>query len=90
MGRKKPTPTTLFDEYERNDDGYKKRAGNLYEFLNRCAGADWDAVRREAERWYAAFDDPERELLRRFRKNKDAQHLPAWWELYVIAAPAGG
>ena len=30
-----------------------------------------------------AFDDPERELLGRFRKNKDAQHLPAWWELYV-------
>lgn len=47
-------------------------------------------MRREAERWYAAFDDPERELLGRFRKNKDAQHLPAWWELYVIAAPAGG
>jgi len=39
MGRKKPTPTTLFDEYERNNDGYKKRAESLYEFLNRCAGA---------------------------------------------------
>jgi hypothetical protein len=83
MGRKKPTPTTVFDEYERDNDGYKKRAESLYEFLNRCAGAEWDAVRRETERRYAEFDDPKRELLGRFRKNKDDQHLPAWWELYL-------
>jgi len=83
MGRKKPTPTRLFDEYERNNDGYKRRAESLYVFLNRCAGAEWDAVRRETEQWYAEFDDPNRELLGRFRKKNDAQHLPAWWELYV-------
>lgn len=45
---------------------------------------EWDNVRREAERWYAEFDDPSRDLLRRFRRKKeDEQHLPAWWELYV-------
>jgi hypothetical protein len=36
----------LFDQCERSNDGYKKRAESLYAFLNRCAGAEWDAVRR--------------------------------------------
>jgi hypothetical protein len=83
MGRKKPTPTTLFDEYERTNDGYMKRAEDLYGFLDRCARPEWEEVRREAELWYAEFPEPKRDLLRRFRKNKVDQHLPAWWELYV-------
>jgi hypothetical protein len=83
MGRKKPTPATLYDDSERTNDGYMKRAEGLYKFLNRCARPEWEEVRRETERWYAEFPDSERDLLRRFRKNGVEQHLPAWWELYV-------
>lgn len=73
----------MFDEYERDNDGYMKQAESLYAFSNRCAGPEWEAVRCEMERWYAGFDDPNHELLGRFRKKRDEQHLPAWWELYV-------
>jgi len=83
MGSKKPKPTTLFDDSERIDDGHMKRAEDPYKFLNRSARPEWGEVRREIERWYAEFPDPERDLLRRFQKNKVDQHLPAWWELYV-------
>jgi hypothetical protein len=83
MGRKKPTPSTLFDEYQRTNDGYMKRAEDLYGFLDRCARPEWEEVRREAELWYAEFPEPKRDLLRRFRKKTIEQHLPAWWELYV-------
>jgi hypothetical protein len=83
MARKKPTPSTLFDERERDNNGHKKWAESLYGFLNRCAGPEWDEVRHETERWYAEFPEPKRDLLRRFRRKEDEQHLPAWWELYV-------
>jgi hypothetical protein len=82
LGRK-PAPTMLFDECEHTNDAHKKQAENLYEFLNRCARPEWEAVRRETERWYAEFPEPKRDLLRRFRKKEVDQHLPAWWELYV-------
>ena len=58
MGRKKPTPTTLFDNSERSNDGYMKRAEGLYKFLNRCARPEWEEVRRETERWYAESETP--------------------------------
>ncbi len=81
---KKPTPTTLFDDRDREDYGHKKWAESQYGFLNRRAGQNGttlDAKRSVGTRslmtlaaiCYAVF----------FAEKEDEQHLPAWWELYV-------
>ena len=74
---------TLFDEFARSDTAPKSHTESMFRFLNRRAGSSWDRVRREAEKWYAAFPDVDRKLRNRFREDDVHQHLPAWWELYT-------
>src|SRR5438034_11101661 len=78
----------LFDSVERIDSSQCRHAEATFAFLNRVAGAYWDAVRAVTEWWYEDYTrdaTPEQaaHLRERYRSSLPKQHHPAWWELYL-------
>ncbi|HEU4702922.1 MAG TPA: hypothetical protein VFS37_10610 [Conexibacter sp.] len=58
-----------------------------YAFLDRAAGARWDAVRGELDRWFARLPAVARADLRnRFAQPAELDHAGAFWELWVHEA----
>jgi hypothetical protein len=79
----KPAPDKLFDDCQRTDASPARDIEPSFNFLNRSAGAFWDNVRSELERWYAEYPDASCDLRSRFQDSDEHQHLAAWWELYT-------
>jgi hypothetical protein len=74
--------SALFDEFERTDPTPALYAEDSFVFMNRAAGAVWQRIRDELERWDAAFPE-DTDLRQRFRSRDPRQHYAAWWELYL-------
>lgn len=77
-------PDRLFDEGVRTDPQPGYYGEDTFTFLNRVDQPFWARIRAELERWFAALPRTHADDLRgRFRKRVAAQHLGAWWELYL-------
>ncbi|KLO33708.1 hemin-binding protein [Mycobacterium haemophilum] len=61
----------------------KRPTESDFQFLNRVAGEPWDVTRELLEAWYRDYDDTDNDLRGRFRDPTTAQHMGAWWELYI-------
>jgi hypothetical protein len=79
----KPAPDKLFGDFQRTDSSPARDTEPSFDYLNRSAGAFWDNVRTELERWYAEYPDASRDLRSRFQDPDEHQDLAAWWELYT-------
>ena len=75
----------LFDDFERTNPRPRGHEESVFSFLNRVDQPFWQRIRDELERWYADYPDVQRgfDLRQRFRRPEPAQHLGAWWELYL-------
>lgn len=72
----------LFDDVHRFPPPRRPTESD-FQFLNRAAGEPWDAARELLEAWYQDYGDSDNDLRGRFRNPAKAQHVGAWWELYV-------
>jgi hypothetical protein len=79
----KPAPDKLFGDFQRTDSSPARDTEPSFDYLNRSAGAFWDNVRTELERWYSGYPDANCDLRSRFQDPDEHQHLAAWWELYT-------
>lgn len=77
--------TSLFDNDVERLPPPKRPTESDFAFLNRAAGAPWDALRDLYETWYRDYPDADNEFRNRFRDDKPSQHVGAWWELYNFA-----
>jgi hypothetical protein len=73
----------LFDDVTRTDPSPASHTEDSFSFLNRNSGPVWTRIRDELEAWYSDFPDADGDLRARFRDRAPAQHLAAWWELYL-------
>jgi len=74
----------LFDSLSRNDQDPALYAEPHFDYLNRSARPEAQAIRRLLERWYSRFPEEGRhDLRKRLRSRKDSDHLAAFFELYL-------
>ena len=75
---------TLFDDIARTDGSPAPRAESAFGFLKRVDRPYFAAVRNLLEDWFTRFPaDARKDLQRRFRSDDGAEHLAAFWELYL-------
>lgn len=75
---------SLFDSSDRTDPSPAYDTESSYHFLNRVARPQWELVRRLVEEWFADYPaSAQPDLRSRFQSDDYAQHMGAWWELYV-------
>jgi hypothetical protein len=74
----------LFEDFERTDPPPGTRSESLFHFLNRVAGADWEAVRVLMNDWFTRWPtDAQADLRGRFRDGNPHQSIGAFSELYL-------
>jgi len=74
----------LFDERSRTKTGPKTDSEPTFDYYNRSARPAVRTLRETLERWFERYPSEERKNLReRFRSLKEANHLGAFFELYV-------
>ena len=79
--------STLFSVRDRTDATPRAHQEPAYAFLDRAAGARWERVRTELDRWFAQLPAAARADLRnRFAQHAELDHAGAFWELWVHEA----
>jgi hypothetical protein len=74
----------LFDTVVRRDASPARHGEDHFRFLNRVDRPYWDEVRRVLEDWFSHLPADEKPAFRaRFRSDRKAQTLAAFWELYL-------
>jgi len=76
----------LFDEIDREYLGPSKYSESHWQFLNRSARPIFQYIREVLEGWfhdYKTSSDKRHHLWTEFRSNRDAEHLSAFFELYL-------
>lgn len=74
----------LFDEIERTETRVKREREPKFGYLNSSARVPMIAARGVFEQWFNSYPESGKGDLRaRFRSPIDAQHLSAFWELYL-------
>jgi len=74
----------LFDQIDRHDEGPAQYAEPQFAYLNRSARTIFSRTREVVEAWFSRYPVPEQaELRARFRFRNDAQHLSAFFELFL-------
>lgn len=63
----------------------KRPTESDFQFLSRAQGEPWQNLRDLLESWYRHFPDDNDDLRNRFRTPSRAQHVGAWWELYIFS-----
>lgn len=77
----------MFSVRDRTDATPRAHQEPAYAFLDRAAGARWDAVRGELDGWFARLPALARADLRnRFAQSAELDHAGAFWELWVHEA----
>jgi hypothetical protein len=72
---------------DRTDATPRAHQEPAYAFLDRAAGARWERVRSELDRWFAQLPPAARADLRnRFAQHAELDHAGAFWELWVHEA----
>jgi hypothetical protein len=78
---------TLFSVRDRTDASPRAHQELAYAFLDRAAGARWEQVRRELDRWFGRLPAAARADVRnRFAQPAELDHAGAFWELWVHEA----
>ena len=77
----------MFSVRDRTDATPRAHQEPAYAFLDRAAGARWERVRAELDRWFARLPSPARADVRnRFAQAAELDHAGAFWELWVHEA----
>ncbi len=72
---------------DRTDVSPRAHQEPAYAFLDRAAGARWEQVRGELDRWFARLPAAARmDLRNRFAQDAELDHAGAFWELWVHEA----
>lgn len=76
----------LFDDIDRDYLGPIRRSEPYWHFLNRTGRTDFQYIREVLESWfrnYEASTEKRHRLWKKFRSDKKAEHLSAFFELYL-------
>jgi hypothetical protein len=78
------TNLMLFKNTEREFLGFKNEAEPDFEYLNRSAKPEVEAIRRTLNGWFDHYPEGEKvDLIARFRSRDNLQHMSAAFELYL-------
>lgn len=75
----------LFEEFQRDDMGYREPNERIYSFLNRSGRSEYKHTRRVLNSWFRDIPETYQKALKTSFCAGDRQHLGAFFEIYCHA-----